>query len=245
MAKNSSRFIVPAKKSPSGTAEHKKLSVIIPVAGMGHRMKSYGPKCLFPTSKNRTILERTLTNVKKVFPYSEIIVIVGFEADKIIKTLPSYVRVVENQLYEQTNIVESLRLALNNCIHDNVLIIHGDLIFNIYTLNDITSEGSCAIVDTQDRFGNNEIGVNIFDNKITNFSYGLSSKWAQIIYLTGNELDSFKNLCSQRDKNKMYMFEILNMVIDQKGSIQAREPKGMQIVEIDSLKDLPNWGKSL
>ena len=43
----------------------------------------------------------------------------------------------------------------------------------------------------------------------------------------------------------MYMFEILNMVIDQKGSIQAREPKGMQIVEIDSLKDLPNWGKSL
>jgi len=245
MAKNSSRFIVPAQKAASGTAEHEKLSVIIPVAGMGHRMKSYGPKCLFPTSKNRTILERTIANVKKVFPYSEIIVIVGFEADKVIDTLPSSVRIVENQLYEQTNIVESLRLALNNAVHDNVLIIHGDLIFNVYALYDITTGGSCAIVDTQDRFGKNEIGVNIFENRITNFSYGLANKWAQIIYLTGHELNSFRSLCSQRDKNKMYMFEILNMVIDNKGSIQAKEPKGMQILEVDSLKDLPSWGKSL
>tara|TARA_R110000824_G_scaffold185898_2_gene366997 strand:- start:6972 stop:7709 length:738 start_codon:yes stop_codon:yes gene_type:complete len=245
MAKNSSRFTVPAKKFPSGTAEHEKLSVIIPVAGMGHRMKSYGPKCLFPTSRNRTILDRTLGNVKKVFPHSEIIVIVGFEADKIIETLPPYVRIVENQLYEETNIVESLRLAINNAIHNNVLIIHGDLIFNVYTLHNITDGGSCAIVDTQDRFGKNEIGVNIFEDKVTNFSYGLTSKWAQIIYLTGHELETFRRLCSQRDKNKMYMFEILNMVIDEKGSIRAREPKGMQILEVDSLKDLPNWGKSL
>tara|TARA_R100000808_G_scaffold5713_1_gene17229 strand:+ start:57649 stop:58386 length:738 start_codon:yes stop_codon:yes gene_type:complete len=245
MPKNNSRFTVPAKKTASGTAKHDKLTVIIPVAGMGHRMKSYGPKCLFPTSKNRTIIERLIGNVKKVFPYSEIIVVVGFEANKIISTLPSHVRVVENQLYEETNIVESLRLALNNSVHDNILIIHGDLIFNVYTLHGITSDSSCAIVDTKDRFGKNEIGVNIFENKITNFSYGLQNKWAQIIYLTGHELEIFKSLCSERDKNKMYMFEILNMVIDKNGLIEAREPKGMQILEVDSLKDLPNWGKSV
>ena len=32
-----------------------KITVVIPVAGMGHRMKSYGPKCLLPANKKETI----------------------------------------------------------------------------------------------------------------------------------------------------------------------------------------------
>ena len=41
----SNRFTTFAKKNGSGTSDKSLLSVIIPVAGMGHRMKSYGPKC--------------------------------------------------------------------------------------------------------------------------------------------------------------------------------------------------------
>ena len=41
----------------------------------------------------------------------------------------------------------------------------------------------------------------------------------------------------------MHTFEILNKVIESGGTLIADEPKGMQIKEIDSLKDLPSWDK--
>ena len=97
--------------------------MVIPAAGLGSRMKSYGPKCLFTTSNGSTILNKIITNVKKVYPHCEIIVAAGFEADKVIETTPAEVRIVENQLYDKTNMVESIRLSLNNAVHNDVKII--------------------------------------------------------------------------------------------------------------------------
>ena len=244
MSKSNSRFIVPAKSSDAGKAEHKNISIIIPVAGMGSRMKRYGPKCLFPTSKGSTILSKIIKNIRKVYPYCEIIATVGFDADKVIDSVPKNIRIVENQLYDTTNMVESIRLALNNAVNDDVIIVNGDLIFNVFALQNLTKHGSCVVVDSQNRFNKkDEVGVTVIDNMAVNFAYGLPIKWAQIIYLTGKELVKFHEFCNDREKNKMHTFEILNMVIESGGVFLADEPKGMQIKEIDSLKDLPRWDK--
>ena len=93
-------------------------------------------------------------------------------------------------------------------------------------------------MDSKKRFKNEEIGVTIVDNKITNFAYGLETKWAQIIFLSGEELEIFRTLCFDRKRNKMYPFEIFNMMINLGGTIFATEPDNMLIKEIDSLKDL-------
>ena len=63
------------------------MSVIIPAAGVGYRMKSYGPKCLLNVNENETIIEKIIQNVNTVFSKDEIIVCVGFEADKIISKM--------------------------------------------------------------------------------------------------------------------------------------------------------------
>jgi choline kinase len=243
MVKKNSRFIVPAKALDAGKSEHKYISVIIPAAGLGSRMKSYGPKCLFPTLNGSTILNKIIHNVQKVYPHCEIIVATGFEADRVIESVPKDIRIVENQLYDTTNMVESIRLSLNNAIYNDIIIINGDLIFNVYTLQNITKQGSCVLIDTQDRFQKNEIGVTAVEGSAVHFSYGLPTKWAQIVYLTGVELNLFKTFCSDRENNKRYTFEILNMVIENGGSILADEPKGMQIIEVDSIKDIPRWDK--
>ena len=230
----SSRFVTQAKKNRSET----RLSAIVPVAGMGHRMKSYGPKCLLPADKKHSIIERTIENIKEAYPFAEIIVVVGFEADRIIKALPKDIRVVENQIYETTNVVESLRLALNNSVTDSVLIVYGDLIFNDSTIKGLDENFSCAVIDSKQRFKDEEIGVTVVDGILTNFAYGLETKWAQIICLTGKELTMLKEFCFDRKKNKMYPFEIFNMIIDKGGIIRAVENPSMEIKEIDSLKDL-------
>ena len=72
----------------------------------------------------------------------------------------------------------------------------------------------------------------------TNFSYGLETKWAHIIYLEGEELNIFQSLCLDRRRNKMYPFELFNVILNRGGSIRTVEPKHMMIREINSLRDL-------
>ena len=232
------RFTTKIKKSGSGLKPENPLSVVIPVAGMGHRMKSYGPKCLLQANQQETILEKTIKNIKKEYPFSDIIVVAGFESEKIVKTLPHDIRIVENYNYQDSNIVESIRLGINASSHENILVIYGDLIFNVYSIRHITSDGSCIIVDSKSRFKDEEIGVTVVDDHVTAFAYGLSKKWSQIVYLEGKEFFAMKKLCSDKRKNKLYLFELLNIMINNGHQIKAKEPKGMLIKEIDSLKDL-------
>ena len=231
-----SKFTAPVKKGKR--QETNQLSVVIPAAGTGRRMKSYGPKCLLRSKGDMSIIEQIVDNALNVYPLADMIVVVGFEADKVIQTLSSTIRIIENQLYNDTNVVESIRLALNSIVTDSALFIYGDLIFNVETIYNIADDKSCAIVDSKGSFKSEEIGVTIVDNKITNFAYGLETKWAQIIFLTGKELKIFRELCLDRKRNKMYPFEIFNLVIDRGGVIEATEPKAMKIKEVDSLKDL-------
>ena len=233
-----SRNTIKIKDRGIGLSPENPLTVIIPVAGMGHRMKSYGPKCLLKANQKETILEKTVSNIKREYPYSDIIVVVGFESEKVIRSLPSFVRIVENPNYEKTNIVESLRIGINASAHDNVLIIYGDLIFNVYSIREMTSTGTCVVFDSKNRFKEEEVGLTIVENKVTTFAYGLPSKWSQIAYLEDGAFQMLRSLCSDKRKNKLYLFELFNIIIENGFVIRAKEPKGMTIKEIDSLKDL-------
>ena len=67
----------------------------------------------------------------------------------------------------------------------------------------------------------------------------LDTKWCQMAYIRGKEFSILKSLYSKPGKDKLYTFEILNMVIEKKGSLVTVEPENMYIKEIDSFKDLP------
>ena len=49
------RFTTTVKNDGSKEKKDLDITVIIPVAGMGHRMKSYGPKCLLQANQKETI----------------------------------------------------------------------------------------------------------------------------------------------------------------------------------------------
>jgi len=235
----SNRFTTQIKNNHPGLNPEKPLTVIIPIAGIGNRMKSYGPKCLLEVpKKNKSIIEEIIASIKNTYPYSDIIVCVGFEADKVIKSLLGKVRIVENRDYNETNITESIRLCMNVCMTDHVMIVYGDLIFSPSAISEITKHGSCALVDSKLRFKESEIGVNVVDKKITNFAYGLDTKWAHIIFLENEELRFFKKQCVEKRKSKLYPFEIFNKILDKGLTINAIEPRNMRIKEIDSSRDL-------
>ena len=232
--KHNSRFVAPSKQED---VEHlKDISVVILADEMGYRMKSYGPKCLIPTNSGNNILLDQVNVIKKIFHNHEIILLTGFQSDKVSKRRPSEIRIVENQLHEETNSVEGFRLCLNNCLTDRILVLDGDLIFNEEAIFNITRLGSSVLIDSKNKMDPMEVGVTIDKNFVINFAYGLDTKWCKIVFLTGKELQLAKNFCG-KDRSKMYLFEMLNYIIENDGKIRWMEPEKFHLFKVDSIKE--------
>jgi len=220
MVSNRNRFIVPTRQLGAGK-DSNGLSVIIMAGSIGYRMKSFGPKSLLKMPDGATLIQKQIETIQLVFPNAEIILSVGFRADKVIRYIPRGLRVVENQLYETTNYVEEARLGINNAIHDNILLITGDLLFDTTAIDGINFNGSAILIDNHNNLPPNEVGVTIVDNIITILAYGISNLWGQIVFLTGKELKLFRHLISQPDKARLYIFEVLNQILEQNGKLYA------------------------
>jgi choline kinase len=222
-------------KTPSNSEG---LSIIIPAAGVGHRMKSYGPKAMIEVSKNTTLIEKQIKTLWKEYPSAEIFVVVGFDAERIIEKLSKYpVRIIYNHLYDSTSVLYSIGLAMNAVTSKEVLVVYGDLVFNQHTVNKLRGK-SKIVAENSGFLKKSEVGIASHNDKVTNFSFGLDTKWCQIVYLSGKELDIFQYISFKKETKQWLGYEALNYIIKQGGQISVVFPKKMSIVEIDSIKDL-------
>ena len=214
-----------------------KLHIVIPAAGAGRRMKSYGPKALIKLN-NQTVINRSLNIINAIYPLSKVTVVVGFEAEKVVLELKDKVKFVFNYDYLNTNVAHSISLALSQRSIKEALIVYGDLVFNTQTLKGFYPEASTAIVSSKSCMNDEEVGVTVVDGIITRWSYGLPVKWAQMVYLKNKELELFRKFSNGPRSAKFFGYEILNMVIEAGGIIEAAEPLGMDIVDVDTSKDI-------
>ena len=170
--------------------------MIIPAASFGNRMKSLGPKALIDIKDNLSILENQLKYIYRYLHKPEIVLIAGFEAAKIKSVLRNRrnVKVVENEGWEDSNVVKSLRLGVEQATHKNLLTIYGDLVFNAWTLKLPIGPYSLIVSDRYGLMKEEEVGYVVHKNMLENMMYGLPNKWAQIAYFTGKEAEIFKQL---------------------------------------------------
>ena len=127
----------------------KDMAVVILSAGIGNRIKSNEPRSLIKIG-NKTLLEHQIDLINNNFEKHEIIGVFGYEIEKIIRKIHGKIRVVENQIYENTNNSESLRLAVNNTNKKNIMFFHGDLYFNDAMFKSIDFKKSFLIVDRKE-----------------------------------------------------------------------------------------------
>jgi choline kinase len=217
------------------------ISIAILSAGIGARIKSYEPRSMIKIG-SKTLIEHQINTLEQCFESPEIIAVVGYGADKITKRVRGSVRIVENQIYQETNTSESMRLAFNNTTKNNFLFIHGDLYFNQDTLSNLDYNKSFILIDDKNQFSDKEVGVTSNKNVATILSYGLPVKWAQIAYITGKEIEILKKIFHKFDSisKKNLSFEIINKMISMGACFQCYQPTKMSILEIDCIKDLKN-----
>lgn len=235
MARNTSRNVASAKRVPGKTET---LTVVILAAGFSKRMSTLGVRSMIKLDNGLTILDNQIATIETEFPKSDIYVVVGYQADRLIRKYFGRVKLIENQCFKDTNAVKSLALALMSCGSGGLLVIHGDIVFNNETVEKLTQNGSCVVADTKDQIKPEEVGLIFQDGKVVNFSYGLETKWGQIAYLEGNELQELKNLTINPLTSKFSLYEIFNLIIENNGSFSVLENEDARIVEVDCCKDL-------
>ena len=213
------------------------ISVIIPAAGMGRRMKSYGPKPLIKIG-NSTIVKNQISLLKTYIPACRITLICGFQASLLMKETPDDILKVENEHYQQTNVARSIGIGLR-LIQDSskVLIVYGDLVFNSDTIKSLSFQQSSVVI-TNEVMGNEEVGCITNNDDLCNLMYDLPKKWGQISIFVGKELSLLKQLCWDEKNYRKFGFEIINEIIKQGGNFKCIENDQIKIIDIDSSRDI-------
>lgn len=217
--------------------KNEKHSIIIPAAGMGYRMRSYGPKPLIRINQEKTIVQNQIEIIKNNFVNPEIILVCGFEADKVMKNTPTDIIKIENESYEKTNVLRSIGMGLRAATSERVLIVYGDLVFNDEAIKNLKLENSCIAIE-QSYMADEEVGCNISDGFVEQLLPDIPNKWAQIMFLMDKELDIFRKISWDRNKSQYFGFEAINETIEKGGRFKSCTPNKAKITDVDSSKDL-------
>jgi len=212
------------KKTASQNAEL--VSIILLCDSPGYRMKSYGPTSLV-TIANKKLIDIQIEAIKQSFTNFEIILCVGFDAEKICKYVrtkyaKTNIRLVENQLFKNSNSCEAARLALNNTTNNKVLLCDGNLLLNGELLSMVYNVESCVFTESNPCV-NLEVGLNLDEkNEVQYFSFGAYRIWSEIVFFNNSEIiECFRRIISSGDYKNKFIFEALNELIKTKHKLQC------------------------
>ena len=232
----STRHII--KKMPL-VRDSEDIGIIIPAAGLGKRMKSRGPKPLIKINGDTTILKNQMFSIRNKFTKASIVLVSGFQSDKLMSESPPEIIKIENEFYEQTNVARSVGMGLRALESlERILVIYGDLVFNEEALEVLDYKKS-AVFCINDFIGSDEVGCIVDgDYKLENMMYDLPDKWGQIVYFQGKELRYLKEVVWNRNNSRLFGFEVINKIIEKGGTFECKKVEELKLIDVDTSKDI-------
>ena len=143
---------------------------------------------------------------------------------------------IENESYSTTGPLRSVGIALRATQTEAVIILHGDLVFSPQTLQ-FPLNKSLLVVDNN-FMNENEVGLTICDGEIEYLYYDLPKKWAQASFFCKKELKLLKGVAWNPDKNKLFLFEAINHIIEKGGRFMAYEHPDVKVIDVDKPSDI-------
>lgn len=221
---------------------------------MGEITKKH-PKCMTEISSKETILSRQLKMIAEV-GISEVVITTGLFEDALIKyckdlDLHLEYTFVNNPECADTNYIYSIYLAREYLKGDDILLMHGDLVFESSVLDDVlASKNSCMAVSStlpipQKDFKAvlkdgriDKVGIEFFENVVA----------AQPLYKLNSAdwqcwRDNITSFC-EKGQRTCYAENALNEVTD-KCLIVPLDVKDALCSEIDTAEDLENVTQQL
>lgn len=214
--------------------ECKKDTTFIILCARKSNNRGYNNIPLTKLANSQYLIDEQIKTIRSVYKKSEIIIISGFEHDKLLAHIHNSkyqnIRIAENKSYKSCNTLDGWRFALNICIKQNICIIHGDRLFTKDCFADATS--TYTIVHNIDK-SNYNLGILYSENKFINMSYGLESVWSEIFFINSKDFNIARSIInnSKRIHNVETYINELSKEIDI--LVFAKEPK-----DVKALKDI-------
>lgn len=135
------------------------MRAIILAAGLGTRLKTIIPKPLTILRDEKTVLDYQIENLTKKIGLENIVIVVGYKKELIMKKFPSLVY-KENKNFQSTNTSKSLLVGLEN-IDDDVIWLNGDIYFDEKILDILLDmKKSCCLVN-KEQCGSEEVKYSV------------------------------------------------------------------------------------
>ena len=226
------------------------MKALILNSGLGHRMgvlTSEHPKCMTEISATETILSRQLKQIA-VVGIKEVVMTTGYFDDVLVKyclslNLPLHYTFVNNQLYSETNYIYSIYCAREH-LNDDILLMHGDLVFESSVLEDMLSEDrSCMKVSSTAILPEKDFKAVVCNGRVKKIGveYSADAMEAQALYKLNRSdwkvwLDKIVKFCESGNR-KCYAENAFNEVSDT-CAIYAFDAMNRLCSEIDTPEDL-------
>lgn len=227
------------------------MKAVILNSGLGHRMgvlTSEHPKCMTEISHRNTILSRQLRQCVE-YGVEEVVMTTGYYDQVLIDYcnflhLPLKITFVNNPIYDKTNYIYSIYCAKEHLKNDDILLMHGDLVFeNLVFEAVVNSPDSCMTVSSTLPLPEKDFKAVIKDGHIekVGIEFFENAMAAQPLYKIKKVdwlawLSNIERFC-ENDNRKCYAENAFNEVSD-KCIIKPLDVKDMLCSEIDTPEDL-------
>lgn len=227
------------------------MKALILNSGLGHRMgvlTNNHPKCMTEISHENTILSRQLCQIVAA-GIKEVVMTTGYYDQVLIDycnflNLPLKFNFVNNPLYDKTNYIYSIYCAKNYLKDDDIVLMHGDLVFENNILDEVVeSKDSCMTVSSTVTLTEKDFKAVIKDGKIVKvgIEFFTNAMSAQPLYKLKKEdwlvwLKKIEEYC-ENDNRKCYAENAFNEISDQ-CNIKPIDVKDALCAEIDNPDDL-------
>ena len=227
------------------------MKALILNSGLGHRMgvlTSEHPKCMTEISSKETILSRQLRLIAEA-GIKEVVMTTGYFDDILVNychslELPLHYTFVKNPLYDQTNYIYSIYCARDVLKNEDVIFMHGDLVFEASVLDELLAfPESCMKVSSTLPLPEKDFKAVVYNGLVekVGVEFFTDAMEAQALYkLNKNEwniwLNKIEEFCTT-DRKKCYAEVALNEITDV-CKIHAFDVGNRLCTEIDTPEDL-------
>ena len=227
------------------------MKALILNSGLGHRMgvlTSEHPKCMTEISPQDTILSRQLKLLANA-GIKEIVMTTGYFDDVLVNyckslNLPLQYHFVRNPIYDKTNYIYSIYCAREYLTNEDIILLHGDLVFEASVLDDmIAAEKSCMKVSSTIALPEKDFKAVVYDGRVKKVGVEFfdNAMEAQALYKLNAAdwqiwLDKICEFC-ENDNRKCYAEVAFNQISDN-CAIYAFDAKERLCTEIDTPEDL-------
>ena len=233
------------------------MKALILNSGIGKRMDELTAdicKCLVEVSEGLTILDMQLKSLYDA-GISDVCITTGPYAEK----LENYIReryhdmefcFAHNPLYDQSNYIYSIHLA-SEMLQDDILLLHGDLVFEESVLEDaLSATHSVMVIDSTKPLPPKDFKAVVMDGKVRRVGideFGEGAFYAQPMYKMLKKdwliwLDEINRFCLTGKVN-VYAENAFNG-ISQNMNLLPLDIQGRICFEIDTMEDLA-YGKKM